>query len=150
MNENDKKRIARVDSSMYTQCKTRGYAAPADVFRDLGLLSEKDYRSWKAGRVDTLERVIQTNLNKINKIMKEVQSYARRQGLKPSFTVYKANGSKRPLRFSKSGDPSIERSYATHYVDSARTAQLKEEKQRLKEARKKEKDAQKEEAEAAQ
>ena len=30
-----------------------------------------------------------------------------------------------PLRFSKSGDPEIERWYATHFVDLKRTAQLK-------------------------
>ena len=31
-----------------------------------------------------------------------------------------------PLRFSKSGKAEIEKSYATHYVDSARAAALKE------------------------
>ena len=133
MNENDKKRIAKVDSSMYSQCAKRGYAAPVDVFRDMGLLSEKDYKNWKAGRVDYLERVIQTNLSKITKIMKEIRSYAMRQGLKPSYTVYKANGSKRTLRFSKSGNPSLEKNYAIHYVDLKRTERLKEEKLRAKE-----------------
>ena len=33
-----------------------------------------------------------------------------------------------PLRFSKSGNPEIEKAYATHYVDSGRTEQLKKEK----------------------
>ena len=32
------------------------------------------------------------------------------------------------LRFSKSGDPEIERRYATHFVDLKRTAQLKTER----------------------
>ena len=30
-----------------------------------------------------------------------------------------------PLRFSKSGNPKIERAYATHYVDGKRIAELK-------------------------
>lgn len=30
-----------------------------------------------------------------------------------------------PLRFSKSGDPEIERWYATHFVDTKRVSQLK-------------------------
>ena len=41
--------------------------------------------------------------------------------------VKKKNGRKPviPLRFSKSGDPNIEKWYATHWVDSARIAELK-------------------------
>lgn len=34
-----------------------------------------------------------------------------------------------PLRFSKSGDPDIERWYGTHFVDSRRIEQLKTEKE---------------------
>ena len=55
--------------------------------------------------------------------------------LKPSFCYYKQWGVKKetgqghkpilPLRFSKSGNPDIEKSYATHFVDLKRTAQLK-------------------------
>ena len=33
------------------------------------------------------------------------------------------------MRFSKSGNPEIERAYATHYVDTGRIEQLKKEKQ---------------------
>ncbi|MCD8336383.1 MAG: hypothetical protein LUD18_03750 [Lachnospiraceae bacterium] len=32
-----------------------------------------------------------------------------------------------PLRFSKSGNPKIERAYVTHYVDGKRIAELKAE-----------------------
>lgn len=137
MNENDKKRIARVDAAMDSLCRKRGFAAPVEVLKELGLLSEKDYRNWRAGRVDYLERVVQTNLSKLTKIMREIRAYAMRHGLKPSYTVYCVSGSSRRLRFSRSGDPSIERNYATHYVDRSRTAELKEEKQKAKEEREK-------------
>ena len=33
-----------------------------------------------------------------------------------------------PLLFCKSGNPEIERRYATHYVDAKRVSQLKEER----------------------
>lgn len=33
-----------------------------------------------------------------------------------------------PLRFSKSGNPEVEKSYATHFVDPKRIAELKAEK----------------------
>lgn len=37
------------------------------------------------------------------------------------------------LRFSKSGDPDIERWYGTHFVDSRRLEQLKAEKEKQSE-----------------
>ena len=126
--------VGRIHSSMYHQCKDRGYAAPVDVLMDIGVLRKQDYENWRNGRVDYLERVCQCNLHKLSEIMKEVRSYAGKNELKPSETVYKQWGKKGrviKLRFSKSGDPGIEKGYSTHYVDSKRTAELKEER-RLK------------------
>ena len=68
--------------------------------------------------------------------MKQIGIYAKKMSLKPSFCYYKRWGVKKkhrhkpviPLRFSKSGNPEIEKAYATHYVDSGRTEQLKKEK----------------------
>lgn len=65
--------------------------------------------------------------------MKQIGIYAKKMGLKPSFCCYKRWGVKKkhghkpviPLRFSKSGNTEIEKAYATHYVDSGRTEQLK-------------------------
>ena len=49
--------------------------------------------------------------------MKVVRAYAAANGLKSSFTDYRQVGAKdRKLRFSKSGNPTIEKAYATHYV----------------------------------
>ena len=47
-------------------------------------------------------------------MMKEVRSYAAKNGLKPSVSNYKHKG--KTLRFSKTGNPKIEEAYATHYV----------------------------------
>ena len=68
-------------------------------------------------------------------IMDQMRVYAKKAGLKPSFCYYKRWGVKKkggqghkpviPLRFSKSGDPEIERWYATHFVDTKRVSQLK-------------------------
>ena len=68
--------------------------------------------------------------------MKQIRAYAKKSNLKPSFCYYKRWGVKKkhghkpviPLRFSKSGNPEIEKAYATHYVDLGRTEQLKKEK----------------------
>jgi hypothetical protein len=109
--------IGKVHDSMYRQCKSRGFAAPADVLMDIGVLDKKKYDDWRHGRVPYLEAVCTVNLHKLSEIMKEVRAYAAVNGLKPSFTDYRQVGSKdRKLRFSKSGNPAIEKAYATHYV----------------------------------
>ena len=135
---NDKELIGKVHSAVYHQCKNRGFAAPVDVLMDVGYLSKQDYENWRYGRVDYLERVCKVNLSKLSLIMREMRSYASKAGLKPSFCYYKRWGTKKkngqgrkpviPLRFSKSGNPEIERRYATHYVDIKRTDQLKAER----------------------
>ena len=102
---------------MYRQCKSRGFAAPVDVLMDIGVLDKKKYDDWRHGRVPYLEAVCTVNLHKLSEIMKVVRAYAAANGLKPSFTDYRQVGSKdRKLRFSKSGNPAIEKAYATHYV----------------------------------
>lgn len=65
-------------------------------------------------------------------INREIRQYAKEHNLKPSFTVYKQWGAKgrHILRFSKSGDPAIEKNCATHYVDSERIAKLRAEKEK--------------------
>ena len=109
--------IGKVHDSMYRQCKSRGFAAPADVLMDIGVLDKKKYDDWRHGRVPYLEAVCSVNLHKLSEIMKVVRAYAAANGLKPSFTDYRQVGSKdRKLRFSKSGSPAIEKAYSTHYV----------------------------------
>ena len=135
---NDKELIGKVHSAVYHQCRSRGYAAPVDVLTDVGYLSKQDYENWRYGRVDYLERVCKVNLSKLSLIMREMRSYAAKASLKPSFCYYKRWGTKKkngqgrkpviPLRFIKSGNPEIERRYASHYVDAKRVGQLKEER----------------------
>ena len=129
-------KIEKIHSSIYRQCRERGYAAPVDILIDIGVLRKQDYENWRNGKVDYLERVCQCNLHKLSEIMKEVRAYVRKNDLTPSETVYKQwgvkkkNGMKRlvRLRFSKSGNPEIERGYSTHYIDRTRIAELKAEK----------------------
>lgn len=135
---NNRELAGKVHSAVYLQCRSRGFAAPVDVLMEVGYLSKQDYENWRYGRVDYLERVCKANLSKLSLVMREMRSYAAKAGLKPSFCYYKQWGTKKkngqgrkpviPLRFSKSGDPEIERQYATHFVDVKRTSQLKTEK----------------------
>ncbi len=107
----------KVRQAMEKQCLSTGYAAPVDILMDLGVLEKKDYEQWRKGSIPYLERVCHSNLNKLSNIMKTVKACAGSMGLKPSLTDYRKWGRGHfQLRFSKSGRPEIERSYATHYI----------------------------------
>lgn len=131
----DRELTGKVHSAVYHQCQRRGYAAPVDVLMEIGVLPKEKYEDWRRGRIDYLERVCTVNLRKLSFIMREIRAYAQKSGLKPSVTVYKQWAVKKKsgqghkpvirLRFSKSGDPDIERWYSTHFVDAKKIAELK-------------------------
>ena len=104
--------------------KEKGYISFVDVFMKLGYLDFKDYDDWRMKRVPYLERVIKINLVRINFIMKTVRQNSLHGSLKPSWTGYKSwgKGRKIDLRFSKTGDPNIEKTYATHFVKKSDVA----------------------------
>ncbi len=100
------------------------YASAIDILTGTGLLAATHVEAWKKGRVDYLERMIQGNLKKIAQSMAMFRQWAFEKGLKPSETGYvrRARSGAVELRFSKSGDPAIEKSYRTHYVSAALSA----------------------------
>lgn len=93
------------------------FVSAVDVLVGLGWLPRVRLDEWRQGRVDALEMVVSANLSKISNAMALFRRWARRQGLTPGETAYVARTrDRRPLRFSRSGDPDIERSYRTHWV----------------------------------
>jgi hypothetical protein len=97
------------------------YVSAIDILCGMGLLAPTHLEDWRRGRVDFLERVIQGNLKKISASMAAFRRWARETGLQPSETRYMRHGrgGAQELRFSKTGDPGIERSYRTHYISRA-------------------------------
>jgi hypothetical protein len=88
-----------------------------DVLVGLGWLEPRRIDEWRQGRVDYLERVVVASLGKISAAMRCFGRWAKARALEPSETGYVARTrDRRPLRFSKSGDPGIERAYRTHWV----------------------------------
>jgi hypothetical protein len=108
----------------------KGYVCSVDILLQLDYLAKKDYEDWRFGRVDYLEKVCNINLGKLTLINKLIRKYSSELDLKSSWTGYNqfGKGIKRQLRFSKSGDKTIEDSYATHYIDKNRMIELKENK----------------------
>ena len=113
----------KVRSAMYCQCRRRGYTAPVGVLMEIGVLQKSKYEDWRFGRIPYLESVCTINLHKLSFIMHQMRIYAyKRWGVK------KKNGQGHkpviPLRLSKSGNPEVEKWYATHFVDSNRIKEL--------------------------
>jgi hypothetical protein len=104
------------------------YVSTIDVLSGMGLLPPTRLEDWRKGRVDFLERVIQGNLRKISAAMATFRRWAREKKLEPSETRYtrQTRGATVDLRFSKSGDPGIEKSYRTHYVSPALSERKKQ------------------------
>ena len=111
----------------------KGFVCAIDILLQLNYLTEKDYENWRIGRVDYLEKVCNTNLSKLTLINKLIKKYSTELDLKSSWTGYNqfGKGIKRRLRFSKSGDKSIEDRYSTHYTDNERIIELKANKASL-------------------
>ncbi len=101
--------------------------APVEVLIHIGYLDKKGLEDWRRGRIPYLERVIGANLAKLQRILRILRLHAEDRGLKPTHTVYRkwGKGCKHDLRFSKTGNPSIEKLYSTHYVAGAGKAKGK-------------------------
>jgi hypothetical protein len=97
---------------------TTTVVAPVEVFVRMNLLSTDDLESWRQGRVPYLEKVIHCNLSKASRVLRILRFHAHDLNLEPSLTVYlrRVRGKKLPLRFSKTGEPSVEEAYARHFV----------------------------------
>ena len=98
--------------------REKGSVAPVELFIRMDLLSPESAEDWRRGRISYLERVIRCNLSKASRILSILRMHAHDSDLKPSLTVYMrwGKGPKVRLRFSKTGDPGVEKAYSTHFV----------------------------------
>ena len=126
--ENRKKLNDRVIRAAEATLAAQKYVSPVDVLVGIGWLDPGALKRWRQGQVDYLERVMQTNLPRTSEAMKLFRSWATAKGLTPSETRYVARTpSRQTLRFSKSGNPTIERLYRTHWI-SGELSQRKQER----------------------
>jgi hypothetical protein len=118
MSPENRRRLAdRVAKAAEASLAAQNYVSPVDVLVGIGWLDPGAVKRWRQGQVDYLERVVQTNLSRISEAMKLFRSWATAKGLIPSETSYVARTpSRQTLRFSKSGTPTVERLYRTHWL----------------------------------
>ena len=107
----------RVIKAAEAALAAQDYVSPIDVLVRIGWLDAGPVERWRRGQIDCLERVVQTNLPRISEAMKLFRSWATGRGLFASPTHYVTRTPRRQtLRFSRSGDPTIEGLYRTHWV----------------------------------
>ena len=110
--------FARIERVVAELLHKGNVVAPVDVIIGLELLRREQHDDWRRGRVPYLERVIVCNLTRMSQLLRILRFHAHDLNLKPSVTVYKRHGKgpKQRLRFSKTGDASLEQAYSTHFV----------------------------------
>ncbi|HJU20353.1 MAG TPA: hypothetical protein VJ770_28190 [Stellaceae bacterium] len=118
MNRKNRSTLAdRVVRAAETSLAARGSVSAVDVLVGIGWLDPGTVKRWQQGRIDCLEGAIQAGLPRITEAMKLFRSWAAGKGLLASETRYLARTPQRQeLRFSVSGNPTVERLYRTHWV----------------------------------
>ena len=115
---NDKDLENKIKMEMDSQIEKFGSSRPADLLIALGYLDEGAFSDWKKGRLSYLEKALKLGPQKVLRLMAVMSAHAKKEGYKPSRTVYTRNGSPTVvLRFSRSGNEVIEGQFSTHYVD---------------------------------
>lgn len=95
----------------------RHFVSATDILVGIGWLDPGAVERWQRGQVGCLEEVVQTNPQRILEAMQLFRTWATAKGLIASLAAYvDRTPQRRELRFSRSGDPSIEGSYRTHWI----------------------------------
>ena len=108
-------RVERVVAALLAKGKV---VTPVGVLVGMGLLTAERLADWRFGRVAYLTRVINCNLTRLSRLLRVLRFHAHDLNLVPSATAYMRHGKgpKQRLRFSKTGDPGLEKAYATHFI----------------------------------
>jgi hypothetical protein len=103
------------------------HVSPIEVLLGIGWLDPNSARRWQQGQIDCVEETLQANPARIAEAMDLLRSWAVAKGLLASETDYIARTPQRQtLRFSRSGDPAVERLYRTHWVSPALSERKRE------------------------
>ncbi|HXQ66433.1 MAG TPA: hypothetical protein VN980_07675 [Alphaproteobacteria bacterium] len=107
----------RVIKAAEASLAAQDYVSTVDVLVGIGWLDPGALKRWRQGQIDCLEGALQTNPSRISEAAKLFRSWATEKGLLASETSYVARTPQRQtLRFSRSGNPVIERLYRTHWI----------------------------------
>jgi hypothetical protein len=121
----------RVIAAAESQLAKQKYVAPIDVITALGWLSQSHIDFWRSGRPPYLDGIA-VDEDRVAESLHYLARWAQEQGLQRSEVPYvAATRDRRPLRFTISGEPTLELVFRTHQV----AAGLSEKKREQIEAR---------------
>lgn len=107
-------RVARAAAAALAE---QGYVSPLDVLVGIGWVDGGTVGRWRQGQIDCLEGAMQVAPSRISEAMILLRSWAAERELYASLARYVARTPQRQtLRFGKSGDPTIEGRYRTHWI----------------------------------
>ena len=107
----------RVARAAEAALAAKRFVSAIDILVGIGWLDPGAMERWRRGQVDDLERVVQANLSRVSEAMRLFRAWAAAKGLFASPTDYVSRNPRRQtLRFSKSGNATIEAGYRTHWV----------------------------------
>ena len=87
-----------------------------DVLVGLGMLSPRDLERWLRGEVPYLERVVHGSHARLSRLLRILGFHAHDLSLTARVVVYDpVGGGRKRLRFTKTGDPKLEKVYARHF-----------------------------------
>ncbi len=105
----------RVAQAVASLLKDSDEISPVSVLMIIGCLMPKDYDAWRRGQVPYLERVIQGSLSKASRYVRILGFHAHELNMVSKQRTYVQQGKTRILRFSRSGNAGVEKSYAKHF-----------------------------------
>lgn len=118
--DNERKLAKRIAAAGEAALAARGYVTAIDILVGVDWLAMPQVERWRRGQLPYLERGATANLKKLGTALRLFRRWAETRGLRPSQTAYSAaTRDRRPLRFSKTGEPALERAYHTHWVPPA-------------------------------
>jgi hypothetical protein len=97
------------------------YVSAIDVLVGMRLLAMSNVNSWRKGRLEHLEEMVQGSAEKVITSLSIFQRWAVEKGLKPIETRYVRQGREGSidLKFTIEGDPGLEKFFRTHWVSTA-------------------------------
>jgi hypothetical protein len=108
----------RVERAVAAILASGKVVAPVDVLVKMDILAPKDLEDWRFGRVPCLEHLMRGNLSRLSRLLRIFGLHCHDLNLVASQTGYVrwGKGPRTPLRFTKTGEPRLEKVYARHFV----------------------------------
>ncbi|MES0833684.1 DUF2293 domain-containing protein [Nocardiopsis tropica] len=113
----------------------RGAVSVLDAFTSLGWVTDKALDTWRQGRADSLDALVQAPAARQREAVELLRAWAERQRMTREEGEYlAASRERRDLRFTADGDPLWEEAFRAHWIspDATGAQRKREEKRRTK------------------